>query len=376
MPKKTKVLATNSFEGQLVGESKAIQDIRRLILQMSEVDIPVLISGESGVGKELVARLIHYHGNRANYPFVTINIGAIPNQLAVAELFGFTKGAFTNAYKDRGGRLEIANKGSMVIDGLENAPPEVQRGLTRFLDTSKVYRIGDPEGKKINVRLIATTIYQYIDLVRSGKVIVDLVSRFANNVVYIPPLRDRKQDIPVLVEQFLTKIRNEQGIALASELSSNAMQALQAYDYPGNVRELYSMLERAAVIAQGDIITRDDLGRLDEVLKADDSAVLRSELESTRKELDHLQHTTISADPIWEGRSFPTEDDYCFVLMPFAEFKDMQKVYQNHIKTVLEKQCGLRCERADDTYDISGVMQSVWEGINRARLIIADYGGR
>ena len=327
MPKKTKVLATNFFEGQLVGESKAIQDIRRVILQMSEVDIPVLISGESGVGKELVARLIHYHGNRANYPFVTINIGAIPNQLAVAELFGFTKGAFTNAYKDRGGRLEIANKGSMVIDGLENAPPEVQRGLTRFLDTSKVYRIGDPEGKKINVRLIATTIYQYIDLVRSGKVIVDLVSRFANNVIYIPPLRERKQDIPVLVEQFLTKIRNEQGIALASELSSNAMQALQAYDYPGNVRELYSILERAAVIAQGDIITRDDLGRLDEVLKADDSAVLRSELESTRKELDHLQHTTISADPIWEGRSFPTEDDYCFVLMPFAEFKDMQKVY-------------------------------------------------
>ena len=352
----------------IIGNSEAINNVRKMISEMAQTDSPVLITGESGVGKELVARAIHHFGKRTERPLLTINIGAIPDELIPYELFGYEKGDFTGVSRNIRGRFEVADKGTLILDGIEDAALKVQQSLMLFLDTSKIYRLGDSDSRKLDVRIIATSIYQYDTLLRTRKVMIDLLSRF-NKVIYIPPLRERRADIPDLVKH----LGREFGYG-DIEISSPAMQALKTYDFPGNVRELGNVLERAAASAKGRAITLEDLGLVSR--PQEDNSILREQIESLKTELNNLQHTTIPAKPIWEGRSFPTEGDYCFVLMPFDELNDIQSVYQNHIKPILVNKCGLRCERADDIYNISGIMQSVWEGINRAKLIVADLTGR
>jgi hypothetical protein len=152
------------------------------------------------------------------------------------------------------------------------------------------------------------------------------------------------------------------------------------FAFPGNIRELYNIIQRAAILAKGDtnLVEAGDLmvgqRKFTEVKKGDDN--VRQDLTNLQRALETLKRSSLVANPIWEGRSFPTEVDYCFVLMPFAEADDIQQVYQNHLKPVIERRCALRCERADDIHDISGVMQSVWESINRSRIIIAEMTGR
>jgi hypothetical protein len=162
-------------------------------------------------------------------------------------------------------------------------------------------------------------------------------------------------------------------------LAEDAMTRLTQHDYPGNVRELYSLLSRASALARANIVRTDDLSFLgydDQPRDGTDSSALVRELAGTRAELEGIRRSSIPASPIWEGRRFDTESDYCFVLMPFADVRDVQRVYSDHVQPVLERRLNLRCERADDIHDISGVMQSVWESINRARVIIAEMTER
>lgn len=191
----------------------------------------------------------------------------------------------------------------------------------------------------------------------------------------MPALRERLDDIPALAKYFLDTIGRQQNLHVT--ISKDAIEALRTYDFPGNVRELQSILQRSALFCEGSVITVNDLSLSPRpsMTVENEIQILRDSLESARRELETLREATIPADPIWEGKTFPAENDYCFVLMPFTETSDVQSVYRDHVAPVVER-CGLRCERADDIYDISGVMQSVWEGINRARMIVADLTER
>ena len=360
----------------LIGKSKAMQEVRKTIAAVAGTDLPVLITGEVGTGKELVARLIHRNSKRREKPFVVVNLVAIPSTLAVAELLGFVRGAFTGANRDRMGLLELANGGTVFLNEIEEAPIEVQHLLQSAIDDGTIRRVGANTEVSVDVRVLASARSELSQLARSGSIRQDLLHRVASSVVRLPPLRERADDIPELAQQFLASTRTEK--ARQVQISKEALTELAGYDFPGNVRELESIIQRAAFLCESGVIEVKHLS-----IKArppgtphTEVDALRHALANAQRQMEALRETTIPASPIWEGRSLPTEEDYCFVLMPFAELADVQKVYWDHVKPVLEGRCGLRCERADDIYDISGVMQSVWEGINRARLIVADLTGR
>jgi type II secretory pathway predicted ATPase ExeA len=356
----------------LVGSSQMMNSLREMILKIAQSDSPVLITGEPGSGKGIVARLLHQYSKRSAGPFVAVNIAAMPAELAKAQLLGHTKGAFTGAIQSRAGLFEIAQGGTIFLDELEQTPVEVQILLLRVIESSTIRRLGENEERIVNARVIAAARSELVVLARDETIRLDLLYRIAATTLRAPPLRERLQDVPELVDYFLSKQK------IDVKIDSAAVSVLKQYDYPGNVRELFSILMRAAVTCNNKTVTPNDLvlPTSAPATQKEDSITLRAQLDVVRKEMDHLRRNSIYASPIWEGRAFPTESDYCFVLMPFSDTLDLQKVYQDHVKPVLEKRCGLRCERADDIYDISGVMQSVWEGINRARLVIADLTGR
>lgn len=352
----------------IVGLSKVTIELKELIRRAAPTELPILLKGETGTGKTHIAKLIHELSGRGG-PFISINLAAIPPQLASAELFGFIKGSFTGATNNRRGLIEAANGGTLFFDGLESAPPEIQVLLIRFLSEMSVTPVGSTKAIRVNVRVISSTIS--IDN-RTNNIRRDLIDRLAGIVIDVPALRERKEDILVLCEYFLSEHKD-------LKLSDKATELILEHAFPGNIRELRHIIQRAAVLAQGQLIQPEDLGIIKYDIEEDqpsDSRGLKGELAAIKSELNNLKRTSIVADPIWEGRKFATEIDYCFVLMPFSDTKDIQVVYTNHIKTVVEKKCQLRCERADDIHDISGVMQSVWESINRARIIIAEMTDR
>lgn len=360
----------------LIGQGKAMLEVRRTIAAVAPSDLPVLITGEVGTGKELVARLVHLNSSRKEKPFVAVNLAAMPSSLVAAELVGFIRGAFTGADRSRSGLLEQAGGGTLFLDELEDAPVEAQLLLLRAIDSGTIRPVGSELEIAVDFRVVAAVRSELAELARGRSIRQDFLHRVASAVIRVPPLRERTEDIPELAKHFLASFRRDQGREL--EISDRALAALAAYDFPGNVRELAGIILRAAVICDTDTIEPDDLALEPHQLSATTAGVeaLRQSLTSAQQQIETLRRSTIPASPIWEGRSFPAEEDYCFVLMPFGDMADVQRVYTDHVKVVLEQACGLRCERADDIYDISGVMQSVWEGINRARLIIADLTGR
>lgn len=355
---------------KIIGKSDSTLALKSLLSRISPTDLPVLITGESGVGKTLVAGVIHELSKREGN-FVSVNLGAIPSSLASADLLGYQKGSFTGAVRDTKGRFEIADNGTLYLDGITEANDEVSYLLLKFLKTGGVRSLGDMYERHLNVRIIASTNYY-----RTESTNRDLINILSGNLIDILPLRDRKEDILLLASHFLlnfNKIHNKE-----LTFSQSSISALNNYSYPGNVRELLNIIERAVILSDNKIIEPENLGHriFQFPKKISDTSQLEKEIRMTRSELEHLKRTTISADPIWEGRFFPVESDYCFVLMPFSDFNDIQSVYENHIKPIIENKCELRCERADDIHDISGVMQSVWESINRARIIIAEMTGK
>jgi DNA-binding NtrC family response regulator len=247
---------------ELVGEDQRIKEIRELIKQVSKDGyINVLITGETGTGKELVARLIHQTGWRSEGPFVAVSLASLPPTLVESELFGHEKGAFTDAKESKPGFIEQANKGVLFLDDINLTPLEVQAKLLRFLEDKKFFRLGGTKPIRVDLQVITATNQNLKELIKEGKFREDLYYRINAVEINLPPLRDRPQDIPILSEHFL-RIFQRQGRTNIEKISDEAIITLMKYNWPGNVRELKNCIERASLIAKfkgHKVIEVDDL---------------------------------------------------------------------------------------------------------------------
>ena len=247
----------NSYSN-MVGRSPQMQKVYQLIDKLKDVDTSVMITGESGTGKELVARAIHYSGRRRQRPFVTVNCAAIPEGLLESEFFGHKKGAFTGAVADSVGKLKLADGGTFFLDEIGELPLELQGKILRVIQEREVSPIGENTYQKIDVRFIAATNRNLWEMVQQGSFRQDLFYRLQVVEIKMPPLRERKQDIPLLIEQFLRKIAKEKG-QMVRGMTKRAEEKLLNYTYPGNVRELINAIEYALVLCDKDTIDEDDL---------------------------------------------------------------------------------------------------------------------
>lgn len=254
----TEQLAAQSTFHNLIGESSAILKMFDSVRKLSTVRSSVLVVGESGTGKELFARAIHYNGITRDKPFVAVNCGAIPESLIESELFGHRKGAFTGAVRDRIGYFEAANGGTLFLDEISTLPLAVQSSLLRVLEERVVVPVGDTRARPVDVRIIAATNQELKDLCREGRFREDLLFRLDVVRLHIPPLRQRRQDIPLLVHHFLDKYTKEMNKNVLG-VTNAAMRALLNHDWPGNVRELENVIERAVIFAEGREVDVSDL---------------------------------------------------------------------------------------------------------------------
>jgi DNA-binding NtrC family response regulator len=237
----------------IYGESQAIKEIIAVIEQVAPTDITVLITGESGVGKELVARAIHGESKRANGPFVIVNSGAIPEGILESELFGHEKGAFTGAIETRKGYFEMADGGTIFLDEIGDMPMTTQVKILRVIETGEFMRVGSSQLRKVDVRVITATNKNLEDEVKRGNFREDLYYRLRSVNIYIPPLRERREDIPILFEKFVAEFCQKNKVAFAG-ITNDAMQVLISYHWPGNVRELKNFVESILVLENGKII--------------------------------------------------------------------------------------------------------------------------
>ncbi len=265
-----------SYKG-IIGKSPAIQNIFQLIDKLKDVDINVLITGESGTGKELVARAIHYSGLRSKENFVEINCAAIPEGLLESELFGHKKGSFTNADKDKIGKFEFANKGTILLDEIGDMSLNLQSKLLRVLEQKEYTPLGSNETFKLDVRVIASTNRDLRKLMAEKKFRNDLYFRLKVVEINIPPLRDRRQDLPLLFTHFLKIYNNKLGKQV-NKLAPEVEELLLNYSYPGNVRELANMIEYGVLLARDDSIELGALPDKERLIKSQSS--LEDELDS------------------------------------------------------------------------------------------------
>nr|HEX4317660.1 sigma-54 dependent transcriptional regulator [Kofleriaceae bacterium] len=250
-------LAGRARLASLLGKSRAMQKVFELIGKIHSAKTSVLITGESGTGKELVARALHSEGARSKAPFVAVNCGAIPEELLESELFGHKKGAFTNAIADKRGLFQEANGGTLFLDEIGELPLGLQVKILRALQERKVKPVGATDETEVEVRIVAATNRDLEAEVSRGAFRADLYYRLAVIEVRLPPLRHRREDIPLLAEHFLRRFGAEHGREL--RLATDAMRKLETYDYPGNVRELENMIERAVALSSAPVIGAADL---------------------------------------------------------------------------------------------------------------------
>jgi two-component system NtrC family response regulator len=242
----------------IIGRAKNFLRVLDQAARVAQHDTTVLIHGETGTGKELLARAIHHNSRRTNKPFITINCGAIPRDLVEAELFGYTRGAFTGAYASRPGRIEQADEGTLFLDEIGELPLEAQVKLLRVLQQGEITRIGATETTRVNVRVLAATHRNLQAMIEDGTFREDLYYRLAVVPLFLPPLRERKEDIPELVEYLFQKAKERHGISDV-QLARSIVPHLVAYRWPGNVRELENVLERLLVLNSHKSIGEDDL---------------------------------------------------------------------------------------------------------------------
>lgn len=245
--KKPKSTAKAGRETFIIGESKALRDLLKMMERIASTSSNVLIIGESGTGKELVARQLHDWSERAKKSFVAVNCGAIPENLIESELFGHKRGSFTGAVADKPGLFEVASGGTLFLDEIGELPLSMQVKLLRAIQSRTIRRVGGNEDQKIDVRLIAATNRNLEKMVADGTFREDLYYRLNVLMLTTPPLRERKEDIPVLVEHFFKKCAVKFGKELQG-VTPEAMRALEAYSWPGNVRELENQVERAVAL--------------------------------------------------------------------------------------------------------------------------------
>jgi two-component system response regulator PilR (NtrC family) len=242
----------------LLGDSPAIQQVRGLVERLARSQAPVYITGESGSGKELAARLIHGKGARRDKPFIPVNCGAIPENLMESEFFGYRKGAFTGADSDREGFFHVANGGTLFLDEVADLPLAMQVKLLRAIQEKRVRKVGARTEDPVDVRIICATHQNLSSLVEAGKFRQDLYYRLAVIELRMPPLRDCREDIPMLARAILDRLAQTSGSG-APLLSGAVLEALQRYDFPGNARELENILERAVALAASEVLRPDDL---------------------------------------------------------------------------------------------------------------------
>ena len=251
-------LSRQSDETRMVGQSEALRQVQTRIHAVAGTDTTVLIEGESGTGKELVARMLHETSARSNGPFLAVSCAALPKELIEAELFGHEAGAFTGATKRRLGRFELAHGGTLFLDDADDIPIEIQVKLLRVLQNYTFERIGGEQAIRVNVRVIAATKKSLASLVATGRFREDLYYRLNVVPLYIPPLRDRREDIAMLVEHFLHRSAMKLNRGTLT-IAASAMAKLEAYHWPGNVRELEHFVERMVALTQEEELTTEDI---------------------------------------------------------------------------------------------------------------------
>ena len=273
--------------------------LKEEIARVASSDAKVLITGESGVGKELVARAIQSQGPRASRPFVVVNCAGLPETLLESEFFGHVKGSFTGAYRDKPGKLEIADTGTVFLDEIGEMTLRMQSLMLRFLETGELQKVGAERSERaVNVRVIGATNRDLRKLIVEGQFREDLYYRLNVITLLVPPLRERKEDVPVLIEHFLKRFTRDRGQP-AREISPDAMKALCDYSWPGNVRELENAIERLVVTSRTDIIDVESLS--DEVRAPRASVGLTVKQERRRSVGDSLYNMVVE-----EGQSFWT----------------------------------------------------------------------
>jgi transcriptional regulator with PAS, ATPase and Fis domain len=235
------------------GRSAAIRRVVEQVMPVAASDFTVIIQGETGSGKNYFARVLHNMSKRANGPFVSIDMGAIPDSLIESELFGYEKGAFTGAEKSKKGLLELANGGTVLIDELQNMSPLVQAKLLKVTDEKKFYPLGGTSPVEANVRIISCTNADIRKEVNEKKFREDLYFRLGEFIIFLPPLRERREDIALLARQFFTEVAEELNKSIR-EISDEAMELLVGYEWPGNVRELRNMIRRAVLLSNNGVL--------------------------------------------------------------------------------------------------------------------------
>ena len=240
----------------IIGESKPICDVFDVVARAAGSQSTVMIYGESGTGKELIARALHMNSPRASKPFIAVNCGAIPHELLEGELFGYEKGSFTGAVNTRIGRMELANHGTIFFDEIGDMPTSLQVKLLRVLAEREIDRIGSTKPTPIDIRVITATHRNLEESIQEGRFREDLFYRLNVIPIHLPPLRERKTDIPLLANHFLKQFN---GTAKPKTISDEAMEFLVNYSWPGNIRELANFIERMVVLSIGSTITRRDL---------------------------------------------------------------------------------------------------------------------
>ena len=241
---------------EMVGESDAISQIKDMIDKVSQTDARVLITGPNGTGKELVAHWLHQKSERSKGPMIEVNCAAIPSELIESELFGHVKGAFTSANKDRAGKFEAANGGTIFLDEIGDMSLSAQAKVLRALQESRIQRVGSDKDIKVDVRVVAATNKDLSKEIEEGKFREDLYHRLAVILIKVPALNDRREDIPLLIEYFSSKIANEQGISKKA-FSTKAIKLLQEYDWTGNIRELRNVVERLIILGGAEVSEED-----------------------------------------------------------------------------------------------------------------------
>jgi len=250
-----------TFRDMLAG-SPVMERVVRLGRKAAASDIPILIEGESGVGKELVARAIQGAGPRRGKPFITVNCGAIPENLVESILFGHEKGAFTGATERHAGKFVEAHTGTLFLDEIGDLPLDVQVKLLRAVQEGEVDPVGGRSTVKVDIRLISATHRNLLQLVKDGKFREDLFYRLNVYPIFVPPLRERREDIPDLVRHFMTRVAPAGSRGRLVDISARAMSLLQAYDWPGNIRQLENAVFRASVLCEGDVLTEEEFPQI------------------------------------------------------------------------------------------------------------------
>ncbi|MGK7395359.1 MAG: sigma-54-dependent transcriptional regulator [Candidatus Cyclobacteriaceae bacterium M3_2C_046] len=256
----TKVLKKRILKSfDIIGESEAIQNVKRTIEKVAPTEARVMITGPNGSGKELVARWIHEKSNRAKGPLVEVNCAAIPSELIESELFGHEKGSFTSAIKQRIGKFEQANEGTLFLDEIGDMSLSAQSKVLRALQENKITRVGGDKEISVNVRVIAATNKDLKEEIRENNFREDLYHRISVILIHVPPLKERKEDIPLLVDKFLVDVAAEYGSA-PKRITEAAIHQLQQFEWTGNIRELRNVVERLVIMSEGEI-TEEDVNR-------------------------------------------------------------------------------------------------------------------